>query len=168
VADVGTGSGIVAIATARHAPRVRVTAIDVSPQALAVGRDNAVRLQVADRVEFVESDLFAAIPAGKQFDFVASNPPYVATEEFANLAPEVRAHEPSVALVAGASGTSVIEPLVSQAAEHLADGGWLLLEISPMLRERVEGIVSADGRFEPGPILKDLAGLPRVVQARRK
>jgi release factor glutamine methyltransferase len=168
VADVGTGSGIVAIATARHAPGVRVTAIDVSPKALAVARDNAVRLQVADRVAFVESDLFAAIPAGKQFDFVASNPPYVAAEEFAHLAPEVRAHEPPLALVAGSSGTSVIEPLVSQAAERLASGGWLLLEISPIVRERVEGLVAADGRLEPDPTLKDLAGLPRVVQARRR
>ena len=167
VADVGTGSGIIAIATARHAANARVTATDISPRALAVARDNAVRLQVAERVEFVESDLLAALPAGKQFDFVASNPPYVARGEFAALAPEVREHEPEVALVAGERGTSVIEPLVKQAAERLRAGGWLVLEISPMVQERVEALVAAEARFEPGPTVKDLAGLPRVVQARR-
>jgi release factor glutamine methyltransferase len=168
VADVGTGSGIVAITTARHAPGVRVTAIDTSPRALAVARENAVRLQVADRVEFIESDLFAAVGAEKRFDFVASNPPYVASGEFASLAREVREHEPRAALVAGDSGTSVIEPLVSQAGQRLKSGGWLLLEISPMLEERVQGLVARDGRFEPAAIIKDPAGLPRVVQARRK
>lgn len=168
VADVGTGSGVIGICVARHAPQARVTAIDVSVKALDVARDNAVRLGVAERIEFVESDLLAAIPAGRQFDFVASNPPYVSSEEFAALAPQVRLHEPQIALVAGDSGTSVIERLIPQAAERLRPGGSLLLEISPMLQQRVETLVASDERFAPAPTVKDLAGLPRVVQARRK
>jgi release factor glutamine methyltransferase len=167
VADVGTGSGVVAVCVARHAPQVRVTAIDTSGPALAVARDNARRLGVAERIEFVESDLFAKVPK-RQFDFVASNPPYVADGEFAALAAEIRAHEPRMALVAGESGTSVIERLIPQAAERLHGGGSLLLEISPMLQQRVETLVAADERFELRPTVKDLAGLARVVQARRK
>ena len=168
VADVGTGSGIVAICAAKHAPRARVIAIDVSPRALAVARENAQRLGVAEPIEFLQSDLFAAIPDERRFDFVASNPPYVTSEEFSALPPEVRSHEPQVALVAGASGTSLIERLVPQAADRLRRGGSLLLEISPMLQQRVESLVDGDGRFELGPTVKDLAGLPRVVQARRR
>jgi release factor glutamine methyltransferase len=168
VADVGTGSGVVAVCVAKHAPRARVTAIDTSGPALAVARDNARRLQVAERIEFVESDLFSAIPIDRQFAFVASNPPYVADGEFAALSAEIRDHEPRVALVAGESGTSVIQRLIPQAAERLRSGGSLLLEISPMLQQRVESLVSEDGRLELKPTVKDLAGLPRVVQARRK
>ena len=168
VADVGTGSGVIAVCVARHAPRARLTAIDVSRPALVVARDNARRLEVAQRIEFVESDLFATIPRERQFDFVASNPPYVTSEEFAALPPEVRAHEPEIALVAGASGTALIERLIPQAAERLRPGGSLLLEISPMVQQRVETLIEADERFEPGGTVKDLAGLPRVVQARRR
>jgi release factor glutamine methyltransferase len=168
VADVGTGSGVIGICVAKHAPQARVTAVDVDAKALEVARENAKRLGVAERIEFVESDLLAAIPAGRQFDFVASNPPYVSDDEFAALAPEVRLHEPRIALVAGETGTSVIARLIPQAAERLRSGGSLLLEISPMLQQRVEALVGSDDRFTPAPTVKDLAGLPRVVQARRK
>ncbi len=168
VCDVGTGSGIVGITVAKHAPRVRVTAIDVSPAALAVARDNAQRLGVAERIEFVQGDLLSGIPAERKFDFIASNPPYVSTDEMAKLPREVRAYEPELALVAGPSGTSVIERLIPQAAERLVGGGSLLLEISPMLQQRIEALIASDARLELGPTVKDLAGLSRVVQARRK
>jgi release factor glutamine methyltransferase len=168
VADVGTGSGVIGASVARHAPGARVVAIDVSAAALAVARDNARRLGVAERMEFVESDLFGAIGPERQFDFVASNPPYVTSQEFLALEREIREHEPEIALVAGASGTSVIERLIPQAAERLRPGGSLLLEISPMLQERVEALVAADERLELGSTVKDSAGLARVVQARRR
>jgi release factor glutamine methyltransferase len=168
VADVGTGSGIVAITVARQTPRARITALDISPAALAVARDNAQRLGVAERVEFFVSDLFAAVPSGQTFDLVVSNPPYVSTAEMAKLPREVRAYEPALALAAGDSGTSVIERLIPQAAERLSRGGSILLEISPMLQQRVESLLAADERLELGATVKDLAGLPRVVQARRR
>lgn len=168
VADVGTGSGIVAICVARHVPAARVTAIDISPPAVAAARANAERLEVAERIEFIESDLFSSVPDAQQFDFVASNPPYVAEAEFAELPPDVRAYEPRIALVAGPSGMSVIERLVDQAAQRLRGGGSLLLEISPMLQQRVESLLHDDDRFEPQPTVKDLASLPRVVRARRQ
>jgi release factor glutamine methyltransferase len=168
VADVGTGSGIVAIAAARRAPRVRATALDISPQALTVAGENAQRLGVADRVEFLESDLLAAVPAGRTFDVVASNPPYISTAEMHTLARDVREHEPRLALEAGPTGTEVIERLIPQAAERLVAGGSLLLEISPMLQQRVEALLTAESRLQLEPTMKDLAGLARVARARRK
>jgi release factor glutamine methyltransferase len=146
---------------------VRATAIDVSPAALAIAKENAERLSVAERVEFIESDLLVAMPADRKFDFIASNPPYITTEEFAALSPEVRDHEPQLALVAGPNGMSVIERLIPQAAERLRPGGALLLEISPMLQQRVESLLAADPKWDLKPTTKDLAGHARVVVAQR-
>ena len=168
ICDVGTGSGIIAVAAAKHLAKSRITAIDVSPAALAVARGNAQTHGVLERIEFVESDLFAAVPPERRFDFVVSNPPYVGEAELETLAPEVRRFEPRMALVAGSRGTEVIERLLAQAAERLNSGGHLLLEISPMIHDAVEALLRADGRLEPGPTVKDLSRLPRVVQARRK
>jgi release factor glutamine methyltransferase len=168
IADVGTGSGVIAITVARHVGNARVTAFDVSKAALAVAADNARRLDVANRVVFVESDLLAGSSPNAGFDFIASNPPYVSTEELNALPQEVRDHEPQLALAAGESGTAIIERLIPQAAERLQAGGSLLLEISPMLQQQVEQLVAADERLELKPTVKDLAGLARVVQARRR
>ena len=164
-ADVGTGSGAIAVAIAKHAPTCRVIAIDTSPAALAVARENAARHQVAERIDFALGDLLAALPAEPQFAVVASNPPYVSDGEYAELAPQVKDHEPKLALVAGPRGTEVIERLIPQAAERLLPRGLLVLEVSPMIAERVVELITADGRFEPAKIVKDLAQQARVVQA---
>jgi release factor glutamine methyltransferase len=167
-ADVGTGSGIIAVCLAKHLPGWRVTATDISPAALVVARDNARQHGVAERIEFLESDLLSAVPADQQFDFVVSNPPYVSAAEFDKLAADVRKFEPNVALVAGPRGTEVIEALIPQAAGRLRPGGHLLIEISPMIDDAVRALLEGDGRFDVGPTIKDLARLPRVVQGRRK
>ncbi len=168
VADVGTGSGIIAICAAKYAPRVAVTAIDSSPAALEVARGNAADLQVAERIEFVLGDLLAGLPAAARFDLIASNPPYVSDSEYAALDRDVKNFEPRLALVAGPQGTDVIERLVPQAAERLEAGGSLLLEISPMLEDSVRKLIAADGRFDLEPTIKDLAGHARVIAARRR
>jgi len=168
IADVGTGSGILAICAARHLPQARVTAIDISPAALQIARQNAEQHSVLARIELIEGDLFASVPADARFDFIVSNPPYVAESELAATAPDVREYEPRGALVAGPRGTEVIERLVPQASERLTPGGSLVMEISPMIAEAVQGIVRAETRLELGPVVKDLAGLARVVQARKK
>ncbi len=168
ICDVGTGSGIIAIAAAKHLPKARVTAIDVSPAALAIARGNAETHHLADRIEFLQGDLLAAAPAEQRFDFVVSNPPYVAEGEFESLAADVRRFEPRVALVSGSRGTEVIERLLIQAAAHLCPGGHILLEISPMIHDAVQALLAADGQWEVGPTVKDLGRLPRVVQGKRK
>jgi release factor glutamine methyltransferase len=167
IADVGTGSGIIAVCAAKYIERCRVTAIDISAAALVVARDNAKRHGTADRIEFVESDLFAAVPAGRQFDFIVGNPPYIAESEFDALEKDVRKFEPRIALVAGEKGTEVVSEILVQAGERLRSGGHLLLEISPMIHDAVAALLAADKRFQPGPTIKDLARHPRVVQAKR-
>ena len=167
VCDVGTGSGAIAIAVAKHAPQCRVTAIDISPAALAIARENAAANSVAERIEFVQGDLLAALPPEPQFAVIASNPPYVSESEYAALAPTVKNHEPRQALVAGPQGTEIVERLIPQAAERLLPGGWLIVELSPMIAARVVDLFASDGRYEPATVVKDLAGLARVVKARR-
>lgn len=165
IADVGAGSGILAVCAAKFVPQARVTAIDISPAALAVAKRNAERHHVADRIEFIESDLFAAVQPDSRFDVIVSNPPYVSTAEMADLPPDVRDHEPHVALEAGEQGTAVISPLIEQAAARLNPGGILILEVSPMIASRVEELLQHSGAFARGPTLRDAAGLARVVQA---
>jgi release factor glutamine methyltransferase len=167
IADVGTGSGILAVCAAKYIAKARVTAIDISPAALAVAQRNAELHGVAERITFIESDLFASLPADAHFDYVVSNPPYVSTAEMANLPTDVRDHEPHVALHAGEGGTDVVKPLVEQAARRLNSGGALIMEVSPMIAAEVEAIIRSRAEFELGPTMRDLAGHPRVVQATR-
>jgi release factor glutamine methyltransferase len=166
IADVGTGSGILAVCAAKYIANSRVMAIDVSPAALAVAKRNAERHGVAERITFIESDLFANLPAEARFDYIVSNPPYVSTAEIANLAADVREHEPHVALHGGEGGTDVIKPLVEQAAQRLKPNGALIMEVSPMIGTEVEQIIRSTPQFELGQTMRDLAGHPRVVQAK--
>ena len=168
VADVGTGSGAIAVTVAKHDPHVSVIATDISPGALAVGKENAAVHGVADRIQFVECDLLSSLPAQPRFAVIASNPPYIGEAEISTLAPAVIDHEPRGALIAGPTGTEVIERLIPQAAERLLPGGCLVLEVSPIIANRVVELVAADGRFEAATVTKDLANLPRVVKAQRK
>ncbi|NLF70277.1 MAG: peptide chain release factor N(5)-glutamine methyltransferase [Candidatus Anammoximicrobium sp.] len=167
VADVGTGSGAIAVSVARHATRCQLTALDLSVKALDVARRNADRHGVADRIEFVHSDLLAATPVSEPFDLIVSNPPYVSQAEWDRLPPDVRDYEPQSALVGGATGSETIARLIPQAAERLRPAGWLLLEISPMIEAAVHRLLGQDGHFAALATVKDLAGLPRVVKAQR-
>jgi len=165
IADVGTGSGAIAVTLAKHLPNASITAIDVSPEAIAVARGNAEAHGVADRIEFVKSDLFANVDDSRPFDVIVSNPPYVRDDEYDGLPRDVRLHEPKMALVSGPTGVEVIERLVHDAAVRLAPGGWLVVEIGPA--EEAEEAVRRAGGLDPHPTLRDLAGHPRVIQARR-
>jgi release factor glutamine methyltransferase len=167
VVDVGTGSGAIAVSVAKYAPQATVMAVDVSPAALAVARTNAEHHGVAERMAFIESDLFSAVPTAEPFDVVVSNPPYVSAAEYEQLSPEVKNFEPKLALVGGEKGTEIIARLIPQAAERLVPGGWLILEISPMIADAVVSLLQADGHWEAVQVTKDLAQLARIVQARR-
>ena len=159
ILDIGTGSGAIAIAIAAHRPHAAVTAVDLSPAALAVASENAATHHVA--IRFVESDLLTALPA-ETFDLILSNPPYVpATDQ---LESQVRDYEPHSALFAGPSGLDVYRRLIPQARAALVPGGWLLMEIGygqqPSLTQLLAGWQHVD--FVP-----DLQGIPRVVIAQK-
>jgi release factor glutamine methyltransferase len=168
IADIGTGSGILAVTAAKKLPTAQVLAVDVSPGALEIAAANAAAHGVTDRVEFVESDLFAKVPADRKFDFIVSNPPYITTAEMAELARDVADYEPHTALEAGPRGTEVIERLLPQAADRLVSGGRIFIELSPQIHEAVQKLIAADGRFDPQPTIEDHGRRPRVVHARRK
>jgi release factor glutamine methyltransferase len=168
IADVGTGSGILAVCAAKYVPNSHVTAIDISLAALAVARRNAERHCVADRVTFVEGSILSSEPPEPRFDYIVSNPPYVSTTEMEQLERDVRDHEPDLALRAGEKGIELIAPLIEQATTRLKPGGVLLIEVSPMIAGEVEELVRQQSSLEPGPTIRDLAGHARVVQATRR
>ncbi len=167
IVDVGTGSGAIAITLAKHLPTARIAATDISSAALAVARENATRHAVAERIDFIECDLLTDPRVAGPCDVIVSNPPYVRADEFESLPRDVRLHEPTGALVAGPTGVEVIARLAAAAAERLAAGGWLVVEIGPTIAAAAEAAIAGVPGLEPGPTLKDLAGLPRIAQARR-
>jgi release factor glutamine methyltransferase len=142
--------------------------VDISPAAIEVARRNADKHGVAERVDFMESDLFSTVPNDAKFDFVLSNPPYIASTDMPTLQSDVRDYEPHLALDGGTNGTEVIERLIPQAAARLNPGGWLLMEVGADNAQRVEELIQANGSFEIAETVKDIAGLPRVVQAKKK
>lgn len=168
IVDVGTGSGVVAISLAKHSPETRFTAIDLSPQAIEVAQSNAAAHDVAERISFLEGDLLTGLEESPQFDFVVSNPPYISTSEMKELPREVADFEPHLALEAGPEGTDVIQRLIPQAAARLRPGGYLFIEISPMIDSRVRELLDGEANLEALPTVKDLAGHARIAGARRR
>ncbi len=160
VLDVGTGTGAIALAIADEHEGARVTAIDVSPDALALARENLDLAGINGRVRLVEHDLTSGLGEA-QFDLVVSNPPYVEPEELETLQPEVRDWEPHLALVAhGAT-----EAVARAATEALRPGGWLVLESAAGAAERIRDALETLG-YDEVAITPDLAGRDRVVEGR--
>lgn len=167
VADLGTGSGCIAIALAVAEPSWHVAAVDASAEALRVASRNVDRHGVADRVTLIERD-FAGVPDVERgrFDAVVSNPPYVAEHEWSGLQAEVRDHEPRMALVPGPTGNEGYEAVVRAAAELLRPGGLFALELGWKSEEAVRAIALRHG-FRSVAVSADLQGIPRVLTARR-
>ncbi|HVN99264.1 MAG TPA: peptide chain release factor N(5)-glutamine methyltransferase [Steroidobacteraceae bacterium] len=163
VADLGTGSGAVALALASERPRWQVTATDRSGAALAVAASNARALGLGN-VRLLEGDWFAPL-AGRRFDLIASNPPYIAGKDDALADPALR-HEPAAALSSGPTGLEALAAIIAGAAAHLAAAGHLVLEHGAGQERAVAGLLVAQG-FGHVRCHADLAGLPRVTEARR-
>ena len=161
--DLGTGSGCIAVALARELSDARLTAVDVSPAALAIARRNATRHGVAERITFLTGDLYAPLPADATFDLIVSNPPYLAPSD--PTSPET-AFEPRSALLAGADGLDVIRRIIAGARAHLVSGGQLLIEIGAGQSEAVLALANAGG-FQAPRVEPDLAGIPRLLVAQR-
>lgn len=163
VLDFGTGSGCLAIAIATHCPRACITALDVSPEALSLAQENASQHGVTERIRFVQGDSLAAV-AGPAFNLIAANPPYIPVNQWASLEPEVRDHEPRLALDGGADGLAVIRHLAAHARTALHPEGQLMLEFGDGQAEAVRTLFEAHG-WRVEEIASDLAGTPRHLVA---
>jgi len=164
VLDVGTGSGALAIALAHERQELTVTAIDISPAALAVAADNARSNGVAERIRFVQHDL-GQLPPGP-FDLIVANPPYIPSRELATLMPEVRDFEPQLALDGGVDGLDAYRALARQAGAILTAAGWLLVEVGSGQAAAVKELFAGAGLTESFAA-RDLAGIERVVGGRK-
>jgi release factor glutamine methyltransferase len=162
IVDIGTGSGAIAIALAHHLPHAHITAVDLSPAALAVALENATAHGLADRIRFPCSDLLNALAGETTFDAVVSNPPYIPDSDRDSLHPQVRDHEPAMALFAGSDGLEVYRRLIPQAFAALQPGGLLALEIGFAQRDAIASLLA---RWTRVAFLDDLQRIPRVVLA---
>jgi len=174
LADIGTGSGCIAVALAKEFPTAQIHATDISPAALAVAQRNATRLGFADRIHFNESNLLTARHESQvashqslPFDLIACNPPYIGRREAASLAREVRDHEPDIALYGGEQGHELYLDLVTQSAAHLKPGGILVLELGHDSLPAVQPLFDSPDWTNIG-VTNDLAGILRVLSAERQ
>lgn len=164
VLDLGTGSGCIAVSVAHQAKSCQVTATDISPDALAIAQRNAVKHAVDQRITFLSGDLFSALPPDARFDLILSNPPYITPGELATLAPDVRDHEPRVALDGGPDGLAFYRRIANESRAYLHPQGSVMVEIGWTQAEAVRELFQAAG-FTVNPPLADRAGRWRVITA---
>mgnify|MGYP001032363558 CR=1 FL=1 len=162
VVDLGTGSGAIVLTLLAEHPAATAVGVDLSPAAIAVAQGNAERLGVAGRVALLQSDWFGAVTG--RFDLIVSNPPYIAADEMALLSPEVRDHEPHMALTPGGDGLDAYRHIAAKAGAYLTKGGRILLEIGPTQASAVTGFLANAGFAEP-VCLTDIDGRDRVIAA---
>ena len=162
VLDIGVGSGVASVTIALEMPACRITAVDISEEALAVAEKNATDLKTPDNMDFRQSDFFSAIKADEKFDLIISNPPYIADCEYADLSPEVKA-DPKLSLLGGADGLDAVRAIIAKAPDHLLPGGQLMFEIGYLQGEKVCALTENDDRYKSIVVLKDLNDIDRVV-----
>ncbi len=165
VLELGTGAGGVILSLSLERKDIAPSATDISPEALEQARANAVDTGLDGRVEFLEGDLFAPLD-GRSYKMILMNPPYVTEAEYERLATDITCFEPARALLAGSDGLNVIRRLVREAPAYLEEGGCLLFEIGSGQGEAASALL-ADGPYKGVKVLKDLAGLDRVVVGRK-
>jgi release factor glutamine methyltransferase len=165
ILDIGTGSGCIAIALACKIPAASITAIDISVSALEVARCNAKRHGVS--VEFLPGSLFQPV-AGRHFDLIVSNPPYIPSSDIKGLEPEVRDYDPRHALDGGTDGLDIYRSMIPAAAEFLTPNGWLLVEVGAGQAQVVAELIRKAGGYEEPVVINDYGSIERVVGARRK
>ncbi|MBA1334094.1 MAG: Peptide chain release factor N(5)-glutamine methyltransferase [Firmicutes bacterium] len=165
LADLGTGSGAIAVSLAYYIPDARVVAVDVSQEALEVAAHNAAKHGVSRRIRFVRGDLlepFKAMGLEGGLDGIVSNPPYIPEEDMKGLQDEVK-NEPALALCGGSDGLDCYRRIAAGAPLYLARGGILAVEVGYNQAGDVAGIVGATGKFGPARVIRDLEGRERVV-----
>lgn len=160
--DVGVGSGVISVTMMREVPGATAVAIDISEEALEVARRNARDMEVADRIDFRQSDFFSALKPGEQFDLILSNPPYIREDEYPTLQKEVLC-DPKIAMTSGMDGLDAIRAIMNDAAGFLAPGGRVMFEIGYGQADAIEEIFRADRRYSEIRTFRDLSGLDRIV-----
>lgn len=166
IADIGTGSGAIAVSLAKNLPQARIVATDVSAEALELARKNAAKHGVTDRIEFRLGRTYEPVTGGP-YQFIVSNPPYIGDEEWRQVAPNVKNHEPVTALRSGADGLDVLRELIAGAHERLADPGQLVLEIAASQKQAVLDLAAANPKLKNPRVLPDHERLPRMLLADR-
>lgn len=163
--DIGAGTGCLGIAIAAHAPETRLVAVDVSADAMALARENAARHTLSERIDFRLGDAFAVIQPGELFDLIVSNPPYIPDAEITTLDPEVRDHEPRLALAGGVDGLDFFRRIAAEAPRCLKPGGKLMVEFcdgqAPALK-----ILLENEKWVVEQIIDDYSQRPRILVAR--
>jgi release factor glutamine methyltransferase len=171
IVDLCTGSGCIAVSLAKELGNTRIFAADTSSQALAVARENAQRHGVSDRIRFLEGDLFAPLEElaiRGLVDVITANPPYIRSDDLPMLQPEVRDYEPELALMAGTEGTEVQQKIIERASDLLKKHGALIMEMGMGQAEILKRMADETGTYDKPEILKDLAGIDRVLVVKRK
>ncbi len=171
VIDLCTGSGCIAVSIAKEHKGARVFATDISPMALETAIENSRRHGVSGSIRFMEGDLFgplAELSIKGMVDVVASNPPYISEGDIAGLQPEVRDYEPRQALAAGPKGTEIQQRIIEAAPDFLKGGGLLVMEMGLCQAEALTQMLGRTGVFDCPKVLKDLAGIERVIVAKKR
>ena len=165
VLDIGTGSGCIACMIAKNAPQAEVLGVDISSDALQVALENAQKLDLIKKVVFRKSDLFSALREGEKFDVVVSNPPYISEDDYKNLDKVVKDFEPKSALLAKENGLEFYKKIIKQAAKYVNYGGYIAFECGMGQAREICTLLERNG-FQVSDVIKDLAGIERVVAAR--
>ncbi len=171
IIDLCTGSGCIAVSLAKELPQASILATDKSPKAISIAGENARRHGVADSIQFFEGDLFVPLEEldiHGQVDIIAANPPYVPSVDYSILQPEVRDYEPEIALFAGPDGTEIHRRILEKAPAFLKEHGTLIMEMGAGQADTLVQMARRVGLYHPPDILKDLAGIDRVISARKK
>ncbi|MDA0284512.1 MAG: peptide chain release factor N(5)-glutamine methyltransferase [Planctomycetota bacterium] len=168
ILDVCTGTGCVPIAIANSCPAAILSAIELDEPVCRIAQRNIGKHNLSGRISLLQGDLFEPVPDDAQFDLITANPPYVTDTEMATLPPDVRLHEPHLALNGGSDGLDIVRRLITESVPKLAPNGYLLLEIGEQQSKAVTELFAASGEYNPAQIVKDLGGHSRVVWARRR
>ena len=166
ILDLCTGSGVIAVVLGHELEHTVVTAVDCSPDALAVAEKNIARHHLAGRINLVCADLLTSFTMENSFDLIVTNPPYVIADDLAGLEPEVRDWEPELALSGGKTGMDLIDRICQSCVRHLKPGGWLFMEIGADIEEPVLSVFRSAGSYERVKVVRDWSGRPRVLQAK--
>ncbi len=165
--DIGTGSGALAVSAAHYLKNANITAVDISESALEIASQNAKKHSLEDRISFIKSDIFSNLQLDQTFDIIVSNPPYIPTAEIASLQNEIKDHEPMSALDGGPDGLSFYRRIIGESGKRLNPKGYLVLEIGFGMAEDIKNMMNESGIFEPAKLIRDYAGIERVVIGKR-